>query len=258
MPRKAFRAVLAGAVVAASITLASAPAFAGNTCPNGGTAKAVTGKSFTVNGTSVGGNLKGMTQRGSTVTATFTVPKACPGETISLASYNALSAPPYTHAQINQQTLFDSDTGTYQPGTYTQTVTIPDGPGPSSKTTVISGTTVEWAGHGSDVLPCTDGGHWVLAPSKGVAAATLTVNGVTYAMTQNGDGSWAADSAGALTDTLTASAVYQGDSPQDVSLQLSHCNTYSHYQVDFSSSAVLTPPWFKAITPNPLISSDAQ
>ena len=74
---------------------------------------------------------------------------------------------------------------------------------------------------------------------------------------QNGDGSWAADSAGALTDTLTASAVYQGDSPQDVSLQLSHCNTYSHYQIDFSASGVLTPPWFQGVTPNPLIDSDA-
>ena len=109
MPGKALRTGLAAAVVAASITLASAPAFAGNTCAANTSAKAVTGKSFTVNGTSVGGNLKGMTQRGATVTATFAVPKTCPGETISLASYNALGAPPYTHAQINQQTLFDSD-----------------------------------------------------------------------------------------------------------------------------------------------------
>ena len=80
----------------------------------------------------------------------------------------------------------------------------------------------------------------------------------TYVMTQNGNGSWAADSAGALDDGLTASATYQGEATQDVSLQLSHCNTYSHYQIDFSSSAVLTPPWFKGITPNPLITSDAQ
>ena len=69
---------------------------------------------------------------------------------------------------------------------------------------------------------------------------------------------WAADSAGALTDSLVASATYQGDvtSPH-VSLQLSHCNSYSHYQIDFSASGVLTPPWFHGITPNPLIDSDA-
>src|SRR5205814_7843792 len=99
----------------------------------------------------VGSSLHGNTHRGQTITVTFTVPKSCPSEQISLATYVAQSAPPFTKQQIFAQTLFDSDTGTFTPGTYTETATVPDGPGPSATTSPLDGTLVEWTGHGSDV-----------------------------------------------------------------------------------------------------------
>ena len=83
---------------------------------------------------------------------------------------------------------------------------------------------INWGGHGSDVLPCTSGGHWVLAPSFGVTGATLHVNGVDYVMSQNGQGSWSADSVGALDSNLTASVSFTGAGDERNSLQLSHCN----------------------------------
>jgi hypothetical protein len=71
-------------------------------------------------------------------------------------------------------------------------------------------TTIQWQGQGSDNLPCSSGGHWILADSHGqgwaVTSATLTVNGQSYTMTQNGGGSWSADSNGALDSNSSASA----------------------------------------------------
>lgn len=84
--------------------------------------------------------------------------------------------------------------------------------------------TIGWNGQGAEHLPC-DGAHWVLAPAQGITGATLYVNGVAYPMSQSGNGSWSADSAGALDDSLSASVTYSGvftgnGSPH---LQLSHC-----------------------------------
>jgi hypothetical protein len=85
--------------------------------------------------------------------------------------------------------------------------------------------TIPWGGNGSDNLPCTDGGHWVLAPSFGVESATLFVNGQSYTMVQagNGHGSWSADSVGPLTDPVDAYVEFTGDGNTRNHLQLSHC-----------------------------------
>jgi hypothetical protein len=82
---------------------------------------------------------------------------------------------------------------------------------------------INWTGHGSENLPCTSGGHWVLAPSFNITAATLVVNGSSYTMTQNGSGSWSADSVGALTSSLTAYVDFTGAGDSKNHLQLSHC-----------------------------------
>lgn len=90
--------------------------------------------------------------------------------------------------------------------------------GPASAAGVI-----EWTGHGADVLPCESGGHWVLAPSFGIDSATLTVDGVEHVMAENGQGSWAADSSGAIGTDVEAFVTYEGDGDERDHLQLSHC-----------------------------------
>lgn len=89
--------------------------------------------------------------------------------------------------------------------------------------TALASTTIQWTGQGSENLPCSGGGHWVLT-GKGISSATMTVGGNTYAMTQSGNGSWSADSNGSITGSTVASATYEGTvqngNPQFV---LSHC-----------------------------------
>ena len=80
-----------------------------------------------------------------------------------------------------------------------------------------------WGGNGSDNLPCANGAHWVLAPAFNVDSATLVVDGVKYTMTQNGEGSWAADSEGAVTADSKVSVDFTGDGDERNHLQLSHC-----------------------------------
>jgi hypothetical protein len=87
----------------------------------------------------------------------------------------------------------------------------------------LAGTTIQWTGQGSENLPCNRaGGHWVLT-GKGITSATMVVNGVTYTMTQNGGGSFAADSEGRLGLNTTAYAMYEG-SARNPQFVLSHCN----------------------------------
>jgi hypothetical protein len=85
--------------------------------------------------------------------------------------------------------------------------------------------TIQWTGHGSENLPCSGGGHWVLAPAFGIDSATLVVYGTSYTMTQNGQGSWSADSAGPLGLSTTASVNFKGEGDPRDHLQLSHCLT---------------------------------
>ena len=82
---------------------------------------------------------------------------------------------------------------------------------------------INWAGNGSENLPCEYGGHWVLAPSEGITGAILHVNGSDYTMIQHGNGSWSADSSGPLDSDLTASVSYTGEGDSRNHLQLSHC-----------------------------------
>lgn len=90
-------------------------------------------------------------------------------------------------------------------------------------TSVQADGSIPWEGNGGDNLPCTSGGHWVLAPADGITGATLHVNGSDYGMSQNGNGSWSADSVGALDSGLSASVSFTGDGSDKNHLQLSHC-----------------------------------
>jgi hypothetical protein len=83
--------------------------------------------------------------------------------------------------------------------------------------------TIEWTGHGKEKLPCSGGAHWVLAPAFGIDSATVVVNGTSYTMTQNGQGSWSAFSIGPLGLNTTASVTFTGPGDSSDNLQLSHC-----------------------------------
>lgn len=82
---------------------------------------------------------------------------------------------------------------------------------------------ISWGGNGSENLPCSGGAHWVLAPADGITGATLHVNGSDYTMSQSGNGSWSADSSGALEVGLSASVSFTGEGSDGNHLQLSHC-----------------------------------
>ena len=86
---------------------------------------------------------------------------------------------------------------------------------------------IPWQGNGSENLPCSSGGHWVLAPAFGVDSAVLTVDGTDYVMTQNGNGSWSADSVGAIDANVDAYVTFTGDGDERNHLQLSHCTDSS-------------------------------
>lgn len=88
--------------------------------------------------------------------------------------------------------------------------------------TASASTSVAWTGNGSENLPCSDAAHWVLSPAKGITSATLFVDGASYTMVRNGNGSYAADSAGEVTSSSTASVTYDGANTTAF-LKLSHC-----------------------------------
>jgi len=88
--------------------------------------------------------------------------------------------------------------------------------------TATASTSVTWTGNGSENLPCADAAHWVLSPAKGITSATLYVDGVAYTMAQNGLGSFAADSTGAVDASTVAMASYEGVNTRAF-LKLSHC-----------------------------------
>jgi hypothetical protein len=80
---------------------------------------------YVVNGNMAYTSLGGNTAEGDVVEVSFTVPAGASPETISLVSYTA-PGPTFVASQAAQQKIFDDDTGTFGPGTYTLTVTIPD------------------------------------------------------------------------------------------------------------------------------------
>lgn len=93
---------------------------------------------------------------------------------------------------------------------------------------------ISWTGGsgiGSDVLPCTDGGHWVLSQAKAVKSATLVVAGGTYQMQRDGKDAYSADSSGPIVIGDVAVVTYDGGGQP--TLTLSAC--------DASSSPTPTP-----------------
>ena len=86
------------------------------------------------------------------------------------------------------------------------------------------GTTIQWDGHGSENLPCSGNEHWVLSPAQGIKGATLYIDGVAYAMTQNGQGSYSADTNVGFDGSQSVSVRYFGDNDQAF-LKLSHCDS---------------------------------
>jgi hypothetical protein len=85
-------------------------------------------------------------------------------------------------------------------------------------------TTIEWEGQGSENLPCSGNEHWVLSPAQGITSATLTIDGVSYPMTQSGNGSYSVDTDVGFDGTQSVSVTYEGDN-DSAHLQLSHCDS---------------------------------
>jgi hypothetical protein len=71
----------------------------------------------------VGGNTVTLANvhAGDAVSVVFTLNDGCSARQLSFASYNTTSNP----SDLDAQTLFDSDTGTFGMGTHTLTVTVP-------------------------------------------------------------------------------------------------------------------------------------
>jgi hypothetical protein len=89
---------------------------------------------------------------------------------------------------------------------------------------------------GGSANNCLGGGHWVLTAAQGVTGATLIVNGVSYPMSQSGNGSWSADS-GPFDINIkpTASVEYTGTATGNINLTLSHCT-------EGETTTTTTPP----------------
>jgi hypothetical protein len=83
-----------------------------------------------------------------------------------------------------------------------------------------------WDGNGvAQGETCTEGAHWILSPGDGIASATLTVEGVSYAMEKHGqpdgNGSLTAVSTGPVDLNTDASAAWDG--PDGAFLKVSDC-----------------------------------
>jgi hypothetical protein len=91
-------------------------------------------------------------------------------------------------------------------------------------TSALASTTIGWGGQGSENLPCSGNEHWVLAPAKDITSATLTLDGVSYTMTQSGQGSFSVDTDVGFDGSQSVSVTYEGDN-DSAHLQLSHCDS---------------------------------
>jgi hypothetical protein len=74
------------------------------------------------------------------------------------------------------------------------------------------------SGSGSDLLPCTGGGHWVLSDAQAVKSATLVVVGGTYDMQPDGNDGFSADSSGPIVLGDVAVVTYDGGGQPSLSL----------------------------------------
>jgi hypothetical protein len=80
--------------------------------------------SYQINNCKTVSDLSGKVHQGDDVSVTFTVPKGVT-DTVSLVSYTA-PASSFSASTASQQVVFDMDTGTFGPGTYTLMVHIPN------------------------------------------------------------------------------------------------------------------------------------
>ncbi len=83
----------------------------------------VTNISYIINGTTSVTNLRGATAQGDQVTVVFTVTSGT--ATVTLVSYTAPGST-FSSSTASQQQIFQEQTGTFGPGTYTLTVQLPN------------------------------------------------------------------------------------------------------------------------------------
>ena len=84
----------------------------------------VTGVSYLINSNKTVSDLRGNTKEGDLVQVVFTITAGAPIQ-LSLVSYTAPDST-FVAGHASQQVMFDVDTGTFGPGTYTMSVTDPD------------------------------------------------------------------------------------------------------------------------------------
>ena len=132
-------------------------------------AAALTGVSYTINGTRTVTTLTGNVQPGDTVKVNFTVAKG--QVTVSLVSYKA-TAPIFTATNVSDQRVHDLATGTFCAGSHSLTVRVPDcyfqvdfvggraidkfGPAGSNILYSTQGRLISWANGGTRSCDCLD------------------------------------------------------------------------------------------------------
>jgi len=79
---------------------------------------------YVLNGSTAVTDLRGNTTQGEVVEVSFTIAAGTAPETLSLVTYTAPGST-FVASQAAQQQIFDDDSGTFGPGTYTLTATIP-------------------------------------------------------------------------------------------------------------------------------------
>jgi len=111
---------------------------------------------------------------------------------------------------------------------------------------------VSWTGGsglGSDVLPCSDGGHWLLSNAQSVKSATLVVAGGTFDMQPDGKDDFVADSSGPILIGDLAVVTYDGGGQP--SLALTGCVASSSPSPDPSPDPSPSPSDSPSPTPPP-------
>ena len=170
--------IASAAVVAAAVVSSAGAAQATGSCPTGKSAVSnvsykITDPDGTVRLVSA---LRGNTKSGDAIEASFNVPAlpaGCDSVQLSLASYRAPTAPPFTLPDAQQQVLFNSSTGTFAPGAHTLAATVP--PASASGGAISIGPAGMQGGlvaHPGDMLAT---GYGLMVPGPH-SAATFTVH----------------------------------------------------------------------------------
>ena len=109
-----------------SVTLATGQTSSGDNFAKAqlGNTSILCNVAYLINGTTAVADLRGATHEGDTIEVSFTIAAGTASQRITLVSYNAPSAI-YDANTAAQQTIFDSDTGVFGPGSYTLTVSNP-------------------------------------------------------------------------------------------------------------------------------------